>query len=402
MIVKRKKSMLAIVLLAFLLSTILASCSYTGVKNEAPTTKEKQEEAAVDTKKSAPQSIMNAKDILNSDEFYKQCIDLYPGRKDGLTIEEAKEAVYIQPSDTLINDKRVVFLKSKSPVRAGPLMSIKPFYIASKPRKCSILQEIVIDFPDGRHDYDRSWYMVDLGSKGKGWVYSDDLQKIPGGRFFYGLRETSSNSGLSMEEPTEYGFYSIKFLKDYNDLYNYPNKDKLGITLQKGTEYFVTATSDVDTNNIIEFWCKLELPEKGYAWVNATAPSNSMTLIPAYLATDIGYNKVTSPKNYEYEIRAIAANKNMSYTEKKKKLEVYEQNLGEQVFTTIVRNVPVYNSDEKKFETFDSFARGFVKESGCNPNSDFGKDPVGTTVKIFMDDNISANDIINELGFGTP
>ena len=83
------------------------------------------------------------------------------------------------------------------------------------------------------------------------------------------------------------------------------------------------------------------------------------------------------------EIESIQKNPIYTQSGKKEKIRIIQKNVGEELFASIMRLVPVIDPEKKKIKPFDKYAKEMVKDSpGSSP---FKEDPVGATIKIFFD-----------------
>ena len=83
------------------------------------------------------------------------------------------------------------------------------------------------------------------------------------------------------------------------------------------------------------------------------------------------------------EIESIQKNSSYSEYEKKEKIKIIQRNVGEELFASALRLVPVIIPEKKEIKSFDKYAKDMVKDSpGSSP---FEKDPVGATVKMLFD-----------------
>jgi hypothetical protein len=83
------------------------------------------------------------------------------------------------------------------------------------------------------------------------------------------------------------------------------------------------------------------------------------------------------------EIESVRKNSSYSEYEKKEKIKIIQRNVGEELFASAMRLVPVIIPEKKEIKSFDKYAKDMVKDSpGSSP---FKEDPVGATIKIFFD-----------------
>lgn len=70
-------------------------------------------------------------------------------------------------------------------------------------------------------------------------------------------------------------------------------------------------------------------------------------------------------------------------------MRVLQNNLGEEVIATIMRYVPVYDDEIRKWTTFDSFINNVTQGYESQPGSPIETDPIGAGLRIFFDPSIS-------------
>lgn len=120
-------------------------------------------------------------------------------------------------------------------------------------------------------------------------------------------------------------------------------------------------------------------------------PLDKPGALPDYLKKD--------RKAYEAYQKAssILQDARLSDLEKRKQIKVLQRSVGEELFTTIIRYVPVYDSDSGQFYSFDSYMRQFASEQGHSTSSaPIETDPVGAGLSIFF--NPSVENIQKMLG----
>jgi len=98
------------------------------------------------------------------------------------------------------------------------------------------------------------------------------------------------------------------------------------------------------------------------------------------------------------EITAILLDRKTSGTEKAKGLRVKQDTLGRELFTTVMRNIPIYDDKEKRFKTYDTWLR----ELGGAPtrNTALERDPVGASMSLFFDP--SMKNVAEKMGLEMP
>lgn len=83
--------------------------------------------------------------------------------------------------------------------------------------------------------------------------------------------------------------------------------------------------------------------------------------------------------------------------QKRSKLRIVQNTYGEEIFTTVIRYVPIYDSETSQVMSFDSYMRLFASESGHSTSSaPIEQDPVGAGLSIFF--NPSSENIQKMLG----
>lgn len=116
---------------------------------------------------------------------------------------------------------------------------------------------------------------------------------------------------------------------------------------------------------------------------------------PRPLASEVSQN----PANYAayQEADSIMSNNTLSDAQKRERLRVLQNSYGEEVVTTIMRYVPVYDSERGKLVSFDSYMRGMASNFGySSSNSPIEQDPVGASISIFFDPSVE--NITQQLG----
>ena len=96
------------------------------------------------------------------------------------------------------------------------------------------------------------------------------------------------------------------------------------------------------------------------------------------------------------KISSVLSNPYYSKKDKAKKIKVIQRNSKEEMFTSAIRMVPIYDKRKYKFITFDSYMRHEVNRSNNNRSSALERDPVGAGMSIFFDS--SASNIKKQLG----
>jgi hypothetical protein len=82
----------------------------------------------------------------------------------------------------------------------------------------------------------------------------------------------------------------------------------------------------------------------------------------------------------------IMTNPNYCREDKQDRMRVLQRNVGEELFTTVVRYVPVYDEQSGTYISFDAYMRQMAKDYPCNDaDAPINYDPVGATMRIFFD-----------------
>jgi hypothetical protein len=66
-------------------------------------------------------------------------------------------------------------------------------------------------------------------------------------------------------------------------------------------------------------------------------------------------------------------------------LKVLQNTQGQELFTNVMRFVPVYDEKKQNFMTFDTYARSFIGSEQRSDNAPIDIDPVGAGMRIFFD-----------------
>lgn len=108
----------------------------------------------------------------------------------------------------------------------------------------------------------------------------------------------------------------------------------------------------------------------------------------------------SDPHTYEvYErVSSTIHDQTMSESQKREQMRVYQSTYGEEIVTTVLRYVPVYEGDGS-FVSFDNWMRDFSSSTGSSSsNAPIDQDPVGASMSIFFDP--SPENITEQLGLG--
>jgi hypothetical protein len=106
--------------------------------------------------------------------------------------------------------------------------------------------------------------------------------------------------------------------------------------------------------------------------------------------------KLREAERLSRKISSVSSNPYTSKNEKAEKIRVLQRNAGEEIFTSAMRMVPIYDKKDKKFRTLDSHMRREDSRSSSRSSTPFERDPVGSGMSIFF--NSSSSNIKKQLG----
>ncbi len=107
-------------------------------------------------------------------------------------------------------------------------------------------------------------------------------------------------------------------------------------------------------------------------------------------------NNRTAYEAYQ-KANSIMQDTSLTDDQKRSKLRIVQNTYGEEIFTTVIRYVPIYDSETGQVMSFDSYMRLFASESGRSTSSaPIEQDPVGAGLSIFF--NPSSENIQKMLG----
>lgn len=120
-------------------------------------------------------------------------------------------------------------------------------------------------------------------------------------------------------------------------------------------------------------------------------PVDTPQQMPASVKNNATYNDL-----YQ-KLSSIMSDRSLSQTEKQNKVKVLQRNFGEEAVTTVIRYVPVFDTETNSFMTFDSYIRKFASEYGPSTSqAPIESDPTGAAMRIFNDPSPST--IMDMLG----
>jgi hypothetical protein len=139
--------------------------------------------------------------------------------------------------------------------------------------------------------------------------------------------------------------------------------------------------------------------DTGYRGWTPESDGKEFWLVPVDAPPSLPTALKNDPKAYDAYKKAssILQNPKLSDSQKREQIKVLQSSVGEEVFATIIRYVPVYDSDSGRFYSFDSYMRRFASEQGHSTNrAPIEIDPVGAGLSIFF--NPSVQNIQKMLG----
>ena len=132
---------------------------------------------------------------------------------------------------------------------------------------------------------------------------------------------------------------------------------------------------------------KVETDSGHKGWTPESA-GDEFWLTPIESEADMLVQLKKDPVAYEaYEkLNSTLQDPNLSEKEKKAKVRHYQDTYGEEVVTTIIRYVPVYQGDGK-FTSFDNWMNDFSEQTGgsSSGSAPIDRDPVGAAMDIIFD-----------------
>lgn len=97
-------------------------------------------------------------------------------------------------------------------------------------------------------------------------------------------------------------------------------------------------------------------------------------------------------------IKTVMNDTSLSEERKREELKITQRNVGEEMFATAVRNVPIFDPNTRTIRSYDQWLREMT--SNLEGNTPFERDPVGATVNLFF--NPSEKNIQELLGLSNP
>lgn len=142
---------------------------------------------------------------------------------------------------------------------------------------------------------------------------------------------------------------------------------------------------------------KVETDTRHVGWTPETKDGVEFWLVPVESQGDMVRDlRQNDPERYEVyqETSRIMGDSRLSESEKHERIRMLQDSFGEEVVAWAVRLSPVYDKDDRRFQSFDSYARDFVDEYGGSPsgNAPIDKGPVGATLDMLLNpDHIEEN-----------
>jgi hypothetical protein len=123
-------------------------------------------------------------------------------------------------------------------------------------------------------------------------------------------------------------------------------------------------------------------------WTPETKDGKEFWLVPVDSPEDVAseFGNDTKKRTAYQEASQIMADTRLSESEKRDRMRVLQRNYGEETVAWVMRFVPVYDADDKRFYSFDTYMRDFSSDYGSpSSGAPIEKDPVGAGLKIFFD-----------------
>ena len=85
------------------------------------------------------------------------------------------------------------------------------------------------------------------------------------------------------------------------------------------------------------------------------------------------------------EASNILSDRSLSTSEKQAAIRIAQVKYGEELFTTVIRHVPVYDAESQALVSFDDYMRKLARQYQIISGSPLEVDPVGGAMRIFFD-----------------
>lgn len=138
--------------------------------------------------------------------------------------------------------------------------------------------------------------------------------------------------------------------------------------------------------------------DTGYVGWTPESSGGDFWLTPIESESDMLAQIQNNPRAYEaYEkVSATLKDKNLSESQKRDNIRVYQDTYGKELVATVIRYIPIYQGNGK-FQTFDTWSNNLSNSYGSSSgNTPFESDPVGSTLNIFFDSSLE--NITEQLG----
>jgi hypothetical protein len=339
----------------------------------------------------------------------------------GVEMDPDYLASYVQQEGVI--GKLIAFLRPKAVLRYAPTTASSAIAGITGPAKYQVVEEI--RYRDSASRLTGTWLLLASSGSGTGWARAVDLQDMFGvphdsplimgtqnddvmmiGHVVTSEKDLKSGVRVNVER---YGMVTRRCPVFAQPGFNI-NKGKEPIAyMSDGTYIETTSGRLVVDQNIVKRWYEFTISdgtertgwiEMGYVTFNEEKMDRDTYV--KMLREDGWFDVSAREKVSSTDSRAIAqivCNRALSAEQKQAKLQVYQDSLGAEVVAAVIRGVPVYDSDTKVFHSFDSFVRNLAGTSSVDVSgTPFEKDPVGASIRIFMDP--SASTISSMLGLG--
>jgi hypothetical protein len=306
------------------------------------------------------------------------------------------------------------FSKPKTVLRNAPAQDSSPVSGTTGPLRCQLIEGIKYESVELAAT--GTWFLMEASGSVAGWIRASDLQSFVGPAPYSPISDNwaclRSEKDLLSGVRVNMERYAI-FVRRC-PIFGTPgfaaNKGNTPIaTVNVGVYVETVLARHVIESNIIERWYSFEVPDgsgrDGWVEIGYITFDEDKMDRDAYVKMlkedgwyDIG-DRTQVSQGDSAAITRIVCDSTLSAEQKQSKLRVYQDSLGTEVLAAFIRSVPVYDTDKKEFSSFDSYVRNLAGASSIDVSSTpFERDPVGASIRIFMDPSEST--ISEMLGLG--
>lgn len=133
------------------------------------------------------------------------------------------------------------------------------------------------------------------------------------------------------------------------------------------------------------------MTETGHRGWTPESNGEEFWLIPLDEAPDLPGWLKSDRRAYDayQQASAIMQDRRLSDNQKADKLRILQRTFGEELLTTVIRYVPVYDDQTGSFLSFDSYMRRFASQEGYSTTrAPIEQDPVGAGMSLFFNPSI--------------